>query len=53
MIDGDGVVISTGQQAALFGGPLYTLVKALSALALADVLEREMLGDFGLEAVFA
>src|SRR5690348_7869136 len=41
VIDGDGVVVSTGQQAALFGGPLYTLVKALSALALADVLERE------------
>ena len=37
----DGVVISTGQQAALFGGPLYTLVKALSALAFADVLERD------------
>jgi bacillithiol synthase len=36
-----GVVISTGQQAALFGGPLYTLVKALGALALADVLQRE------------
>lgn len=41
VIDGEGVVISTGQQAALFGGPLYTLVKALSALALADVLERQ------------
>jgi bacillithiol biosynthesis cysteine-adding enzyme BshC len=41
VIDGDGVVISTGQQAALFGGPLYTLVKALSALALADVLQRD------------
>ena len=41
VIDADGVVISTGQQAALFGGPLYTLIKALSALALADVLERE------------
>ncbi|HKW46509.1 MAG TPA: bacillithiol biosynthesis cysteine-adding enzyme BshC [Gemmatimonadaceae bacterium] len=41
VIDGDGVVISTGQQAALFGGPLYTLVKAVSSLALADRLERE------------
>jgi bacillithiol biosynthesis cysteine-adding enzyme BshC len=41
VIDRDGVVICTGQQAALFGGPLYTFVKALSALALADVLERE------------
>jgi bacillithiol biosynthesis cysteine-adding enzyme BshC len=39
--DAGGVVVSTGQQAALFGGPLYTLLKALSALAIADVLERE------------
>jgi bacillithiol synthase len=36
-----GVVVSTGQQAALFGGPLYTLNKALSALTLADAFERE------------
>lgn len=36
----DGIVISTGQQAALFGGPLYTIVKALGALGIADVLER-------------
>jgi bacillithiol biosynthesis cysteine-adding enzyme BshC len=41
VIDADGVVVSTGQQAALFGGPLYTLLKAVSALTLADVLERE------------
>jgi bacillithiol biosynthesis cysteine-adding enzyme BshC len=38
--EGQGVVITTGQQPGLFGGPLYTLVKALSALALADHLER-------------
>ena len=38
---GRGIVVSAGQQAALFGGPLYTLTKALAALALADVLERE------------
>ena len=37
---GGGVVISTGQQAALFGGPLYTLIKGLSALAVADELAR-------------
>src|SRR5439155_4896471 len=37
-----GVLITTGQQAALFGGPVYTLSKALSALALADQLERDL-----------
>jgi len=35
-----GVVVSTGQQAALFGGPLYTLVKAIAALGVADALEQ-------------
>lgn len=34
-----GVVITTGQQPGLFGGPLYTWSKAMSALALADALE--------------
>ncbi|HET7584619.1 MAG TPA: bacillithiol biosynthesis BshC [Gemmatimonadaceae bacterium] len=38
---GRGVVVTTGQQPGLFGGPLYTWHKALSALALADALERE------------
>ncbi|MES3033128.1 MAG: bacillithiol biosynthesis BshC [Gemmatimonadota bacterium] len=36
---GQGVVVTTGQQPGLFGGPMYTLVKALSALALADRIE--------------
>ncbi len=34
-----GVVVTTGQQPGLFGGPAYTWSKALSALAMADVLE--------------
>lgn len=35
-----GVVVTTGQQAGLFGGHMLTLVKALSARALADSIER-------------
>ncbi|HET6760624.1 MAG TPA: bacillithiol biosynthesis BshC, partial [Gemmatimonadaceae bacterium] len=35
-----GVVVTTGQQPGLFGGPVYTLSKALSALALADALQE-------------
>jgi len=35
-----GVVVTTGQQPGLFGGPIYTWSKALSALELADALER-------------
>lgn len=35
-----GVVVTTGQQPGLFGGPLYTWLKAMSALALADELEQ-------------
>jgi bacillithiol biosynthesis cysteine-adding enzyme BshC len=36
---GYGVLITTGQQPGLFGGPVYTFSKALTALALADELE--------------
>ncbi|HEX6048552.1 MAG TPA: bacillithiol biosynthesis cysteine-adding enzyme BshC [Gemmatimonadaceae bacterium] len=38
--DGNGVVVTTGQQPGLFGGPLYTWSKAISALTLADEIER-------------
>jgi bacillithiol synthase len=37
---GGGVLVTTGQQPGLFGGPIYTWSKALSALALADAIER-------------
>ena len=38
--DGRGVVVTTGQQPGLFGGPMYTLSKALTALAVADALQQ-------------
>ena len=36
---GRGIVVTTGQQPGLFGGPIYTWSKALSALTLADEIE--------------
>jgi bacillithiol synthase len=35
------VVIVTGQQAGLFGGPLFTLLKAITAMKLAEQVSRE------------
>jgi bacillithiol biosynthesis cysteine-adding enzyme BshC len=37
--DEGGVVITTGQQPGLFGGPILTWNKALAALAIADAIE--------------
>jgi bacillithiol biosynthesis cysteine-adding enzyme BshC len=36
----EGVVITTGQQPGLFGGPAYTWSKAVSALAVANAMEQ-------------
>jgi bacillithiol synthase len=47
LADPKTVAIVTGQQAGLFGGPLFTLLKALTAVKLAEQVER----DHGVPAV--
>ena len=41
VVANQGIVVTTGQQPGLYGGPVYTWSKALSALALADAIESE------------